>query len=351
MSNEITTTQTREVVNQPKNTIQSFLAGDQFKMQVAKALPKHLTPEKFVRITQTAIQRVPKLLECDQRSFFKSVLDLSASGLVPDGRMAYLIPYENRKMGIVECQLIISYLGLFEMAMRSGEIQSIHTDKVCENDTFEYNMGQILSHKIDFRRPRGKVYAYYALVRYKAVDGFVAEKADVMTIEDIDRIRARSKAGNSGPWVTDYDEMAKKTVFRRLSKWLRLSSDYHDALEKDGDQVPMSLDEVKPVIEMQEVPRLPKFTVPTEAPAKKQTAPAPEPAPALELESEFMVDEPNSVHDKLRIGIQEHDVTETQFFQALKKYSPGIKAKQISDLSVEAASSALNELNEILAVD
>ena len=60
-------------------------------------------------------------------------------------------------------------------------------------------------------------------------------KAEVMTTEEVERIRARSKAGKEGPWVTDWNEMAKKTVFRRLSKWLPLSAEYRDAVDKDDD--------------------------------------------------------------------------------------------------------------------
>ncbi len=56
-----------------------------------------------------------------------------------------------------------------------------------------------------------------------------------MSIEDVEKIRSRSRSGNSGPWVTDFDEMAKKTVFRRHSKWLPLSPELRDKIEKDDE--------------------------------------------------------------------------------------------------------------------
>jgi len=56
-----------------------------------------------------------------------------------------------------------------------------------------------------------------------------------MTKDEVTKIRHRSKAANNGPWVTDFDEMGKKTVFRRLSKWLQLSPEYRDALDADMD--------------------------------------------------------------------------------------------------------------------
>lgn len=226
---------TTQLTQQPKTqavaTIKSNLEGEAFKLAVAKVLPKHLTADRFVRVALTAMTRTPKLASCDQASFFQCLLTLSQLGLEPDGRRAHLIPFENRKRGCVECQLIVDYKGLAELAMRSGSVSNLHADIVCENDEFDYDRGELKKHKIDFRKPRGNVYAAYALCRFK--DG--SEKCDVMTWDEIEAIRNRSRAGNSGPWQTDWNEMAKKTVFRRLSKWLPLSPEYRDALDTDAD--------------------------------------------------------------------------------------------------------------------
>lgn len=212
-------------------TIKTLIESDRFKNAVASALPAHLKPDRFVRVALTALTRTPKLAQCEQASFFQSLMTLSQFGLEPDGRNAHLIPFENRKRGVTECQLIIDYKGLVDLAMRSGKVAYIHADKVCVNDKFEYDRGEIKTHAIDFKEPRGAAYAYYAICRFK--DG--TEKCEVMAKEDVEKIRQRSRAGTAGPWVTDFDEMAKKTVFRRLSKWLQLSPEYRDALEVDGD--------------------------------------------------------------------------------------------------------------------
>lgn len=219
---------TTQLTESPKRqlTIRDHLTSDRFREQVSAALPKHLTAERFARVALTALNRTPKLMECTQESLFACLLDLSALGLEPDGRRAHLIPYGRT------CTLIIDYKGIAELAMRSGAVSSIHADKVCENDDFDYDRGQLTRHKIDFRKPRGNAFAYYALVRLK--DG--TEKCEVMTKEEVDAIRKRSKSSGSGPWVTDYDEMAKKTVFKRASKWIPLSPEIRDAIQKDDEE-------------------------------------------------------------------------------------------------------------------
>lgn len=213
--------------------IKELIESSKFKSAVASALPAHLRPERFIRVALTALTRTPKLAQCDQASFFQCLLSLSQFGLEPDGRNAHLIPFENRKRGVTECQMIIDYKGLADLAMRSGKVSYIHADKVCENDVFEYDRGQIKKHQINFRQPRGNAYAYYAICHFKDD----TEKCDVMTKDEVEKIRGRSRAGQSGPWVSDFDEMAKKTVFRRLSKWIQLSPEYRDALDLDADRL------------------------------------------------------------------------------------------------------------------
>lgn len=231
-----------ELSQAPKRilTIRDQIESPKFRDEIAKALPKHLTPDRFIRVAVSALTRTPKLKECEPVSLFGALLTLSQLGIEPDGRRAHLIPFENRRRGGVECQLIIDYKGLAEMAMRSGVVSYLHADVVCENDQFEENMGEIIVHKIDRRKPRGEVYAVYAICKFK--DG--TAKAEVMSSEEIEAIRKRSKAGNAGPWITDWNEMAKKTVFRRLSKWLPLSPEFRDAVEADDE--PAAPIEVRP---------------------------------------------------------------------------------------------------------
>lgn len=188
------------------------------------ALPQHLTPERFCRIALTALQRTPKLQDCTQASLFKCLLDLSAMGIEPDGRRAHLIPYGT------ECTLIFDYKGLLELVRRSGDVISIRAELVCENDEFSWENGKV-THKIDWRKPRGDMQAVYAEAVLKSGETQTA----TMTKDEVDAIRKRSRSGSSGPWATDYGEMAKKTALRRLCKLLPLSSEVAEHIEKDQD--------------------------------------------------------------------------------------------------------------------
>jgi recombination protein RecT len=207
-------------------TLKGLLSEDNIKQQFALALPKHLSADRFSRVAITALTRTPKLQDCTPESFMRCLLDLSALGIEPDGRRAHLIPYGK------ECTLILDYKGIAELVMRSGTVANIHADKVCENDIFDVDRGRILAHRINYAQPRGNAYAYYVIVTFK--DG--TEKSEVMTRDEVDGIRKRSKAGQSGPWVSDFDEMAKKTVFRRASKWLPLSPEVQDTIRADEER-------------------------------------------------------------------------------------------------------------------
>lgn len=207
-------------------SIAQKLGSEWFKAEMAKALPSHMDATRLLRVAMTQLRGSRKLQECTWESLAGCLLKSAAFGLEPDGRRAHLVPFGT------ECTLIIDYKGIVELAMRNGDVAMVHADIVCENDDFEYNLGVVRRHRIDFRKPRGEFYAAYAVVRKK--DG--VEQACVMTKEEIDAIRKRSRSASSGPWVTDYAEMAKKTAFRRLSKWLVLSPEIRDAVEYGEDE-------------------------------------------------------------------------------------------------------------------
>jgi len=198
--------------------------------QIAQALPSHINPDRMVRMVLTSFAEVPKLAQCDAASVWKSVLSCCAIGLEPGALgHAYLLPY-NTKEGM-KCQLQMGYKGLIELAMRSGKVSSIYADAVHDNDEFIYERGtdEKLVHKPCMRSDRGEAYCYYAYAKMKD-GGF---NADVMFMEDILAIKDRAKA-SFGPWKTDFSEMAKKTVIKRLCKKLPLSPELHEAIHLDN---------------------------------------------------------------------------------------------------------------------
>ena len=205
---------------------QSTLAKqiEAMKPEIARALPKHLNPDRVARIAVTVMRRTPKLAECTPASFLGALMTCAQLGLEP-GPLghAYLVPYGQ------EVTFIAGYRGLVDLARRSGQVQSVSARVVREPDDFDYEFG--LEPKLH-HKPAGSTGAVthvYAVIRYK--DG--GYDFDVMTVAEVEAVKARSKARNDGPWKTDYAEMAKKTVLRRLLKTAPMSVEYQQAVSND----------------------------------------------------------------------------------------------------------------------
>jgi len=195
--------------------------------------------------------RNAKLQECTPDSFVRCVLEAAELGLAIDGRLAHAVPFNNKVKdadGVerwrLECQFIPDYKGLIAVARRSGILRDLYGDVVCQNDYFQASREgghDVLIHKRDLKRPRGDVYAAYAIA--KLPDG--SWRYEVMDLEELHQVRARSKSytrtdrdGNakaSGPWVTDPKEMYRKTVVRRVLKMYAEDAALKRALDRDDD--------------------------------------------------------------------------------------------------------------------
>jgi recombination protein RecT len=125
--------------------------------------------------------------------------------------------------------------GLFKKARNSGEIASITTHVVYQRDYFKFVLGddEKIEHTPILTPDRGEPVAAYAIVKTK--DGAVYR--EVMSIGEINKVREVSRAKNDGPWVSWWEEMARKTVFRRLAKRLPSSADLEQALEHEAEVV------------------------------------------------------------------------------------------------------------------
>lgn len=207
---------------------------EKMKTEIARCLPKHLTPERMTRIALTELRKTPNLQKCDPMSFIAAIMQASQLGLEP-GILGscYLIPFKNYKTQEYECTFMPGYRGFLDLARRSGQIISLVSRSVYENDEFSYEYGlkEDIKHKPSMG-DRGKLIAVYAVAILK--DG--GHQFDVMSKNEVDAIRATSKSKDNGPWVTNYEEMAKKTVLRRLFKWLPCSVEMQKAVSLDEQQ-------------------------------------------------------------------------------------------------------------------
>lgn len=225
----------RNAITEKKNEVSPVKAmGDLLKRmhtQIEKALPSVITPERFTRIALTAYSRNEKLQECTAESFLGSMMQAAQLGVEPNTPLgqAYLIPYRNK--GVMEVQFQLGYRGMIDLAYRSGEVQNIQAHEVYENDTFEYELGlnPKLRH-VPALKDRGEVILYYAV--FKLTNGGVG--FEVMSKEDVEAFaKKKSKTYGTGPWQSDFNAMAKKTLVKRLLKFAPLKSDFVRAVTAD----------------------------------------------------------------------------------------------------------------------
>lgn len=190
------------------------------------ALPSHVSVEKFSRVAMTAIQNNPALANADRRSLFGAVVRLAQDGLLPDGREAALVMFGNK------AQAMPMIAGVLKKIRQSGEVAKVSAQVVHENDHFVWKLGfdEDVEHSPPpLDQPRGKAIGAYATAVLK--DG--SRLLEVMSFEEIEQVRNVSRAKGNGPWVTWWGEMARKTVMRRLSKRLPMSTDLEDQFDRD----------------------------------------------------------------------------------------------------------------------
>lgn len=216
-------------------TLLGMVRSPAFQKQMALAMPKSMTPDRLTRIVMTECRKTPALMKCAPESFYGAVLQCAALGLEPGSALGhcYLLPFGNGKdkQGRPNAQLIIGYRGMIDLARRSGQIVSLQAYCVHEQDTFNYKLGldPDIEHIPASVADRGKVTHVYAVAKLKG--GGV--QFEVMSRAEIEKVRTSSKSGNSGPWSNHWEEMAKKSVIRRLFKYLPVSIEAVRAVEID----------------------------------------------------------------------------------------------------------------------
>lgn len=205
----------------PKDLVKHML--EQNKHVIAQALPRHMNPERLMRVAITSVTSNPELLKCYVPTLIGGIIQCSQMGLEPNTVLghAYLIPFNNRKKGRTDAQVIIGYKGLIDLARRSGQIVSIAAHAVREQDQFEYEYGlnEKLRHVPAEEGDRGQITHFYAVAHMK--DG--GHAFEVMTRGAVQKIRESTNGKHNAVWSEHFEEMGRKTVIRRLSKYLPLS--------------------------------------------------------------------------------------------------------------------------------
>lgn len=230
-SKMIQTATSKGVSNNAKPAIQAYIK--QMEGEIKKALPSVLTPERFTRIVLSALSTNPKLGECSPQSFLGAMMTAAQLGVEPNTPLgqAYLLPYWNSKQNCYECQFQLGYKGLLDLAYRSGEISVIQAQVVYEADEFTYSFGlsPVLTH-VPAKSDRGDPTHVYAIFHTKS-GGYGFEVASIDSIRT--HAQRYSKSFGSGPWQTNFEEMAKKTVLKRVLKYAPLKSEFMRGLVQD----------------------------------------------------------------------------------------------------------------------
>lgn len=197
------------------------------RQEIAHALPPQVDADRFIRTIMTSVQMQPDLLNKDRRSLFAACMKSAQTGLFPDGQDAAFVAFGP------QVQFMPMVAGLIRLARQSGEILSLSAHCVYEFDHWDYELGdnERISHRPRLDGERGKMIAAYAIGKTKS-GGIYRE---VMTMQEIEKVRNVSRAKNSGPWSQWFERMAEKTVIRRLLKRMPTSTDLQRAVDADNE--------------------------------------------------------------------------------------------------------------------
>lgn len=229
---------TTEMTKQTPETVRYLsikAALEQNKASMAEVIPSHLSPERLLSLALLSIRKTPKLQECAVSTLLGCVVESSRLGLELGGSLgqAYLIPYTVK--GVPTVQMIIGYRGYVELMRRGGQVSTIRAVVVHQKDHFELREGleQVIDHRPYLQGDAGPMKFVYAVAKFARSGDY---QAVFLTKAEVDAVRSRSRASADGPWVTDYEEMAKKTAVRRLAKLMPLSVEAAEAIEQDDER-------------------------------------------------------------------------------------------------------------------
>ncbi len=197
----------------PAQELVAQVRSDGFQEQVAMALPDHVAPRRFVRAAVTMLMQSPEIAACEPNSIYQSLIQAATDGLLPNGKEAAIVKFGDKAV------YLAMIAGLRKIAADHG--WSLRTDVIYGNDDFDYELGlePTIRHKpARLGTERGAAIGAYAVAAHK--DG--RKLVEVLTADEIAKVRSVSRSKDRGPWADWTDEMWKKTAGRRLFKRLPL---------------------------------------------------------------------------------------------------------------------------------
>ena len=218
---------------------------DRFKQELVareghlrSLLPQAMTVDKFQAIVVAAVADNMDLLDCDRGSLLKACLNAAELGLSLNKNMgeADILKVWDGRMKKNVAQFRPRYKGLMKLALQAGEVLKIESRLVYAKDVFEVEQGidPRIIHKHGLSDRGEKIGAYCV---WKLKNG--ESQFEIMSKEEILAIRDRSSSKTKdgtivGPWKTDEAEMWRKTVVRRASKYMPLSTEAQRAVMVDN---------------------------------------------------------------------------------------------------------------------
>lgn len=175
--------------------------------------------ERTAKLTILYFTQKEALANCDVESIAQSVLQIAQWGLEL-GTTAHIVPRKGKACAQKD------WKGEVLLARESGAINSCRPVIIRDCDDFEVQQGlaPVIKHVVDWKNTKAKPVGAYAVVHLPSGD----VDFEVMSTEQIEKVRARSSSSDKGPWVSDWEEMAKKTVVRRLLKRYQASNEADD---------------------------------------------------------------------------------------------------------------------------
>ena len=261
---------------------------------IQRALPKHMDSERFARIAITAIRSTPALGEClntpeGKMSLLGALMQSAQLGLEPGVLgSCYILPFRKSYKDArgqwhkrMEAQFILGYRGMIDLARRSGAIQTLYANEVCENDSFEmsYGVGGVLRHTPNLRGDRGEVIGYYAFAQLDGDGAYQYLYWPKTEVEKHGKTHSETWGKDWSPWTKHFDAMARKTLIRQIFNILPVSIELlRMSIAADEKVLRANVDGDRVTIDIEDA----EFEEPPTA-QLVQAEPEPEPAPEPEL--------------------------------------------------------------------